>query len=107
MVALIFGIQYHLLTHFLGLKHLILEYLFLLVFLFQLCFGLLEYLSIKLLPVIFGFHLQLLTNSNLLVKDIPDIPDFLQSIFLLLSQFLLVQTLTKFLNFTPLVLADI
>ena len=97
----------HIVSHFLLFNDLLLQFYLLIVFNLKLSLGLLNQTAIELLILLLGLNTQLLSQLDLLVENILDLPAFLLVFLLLLSLLLFVELLTELLNFTPFIFANI
>ena len=97
----------HIVSHFLLFNDLLLQFYLLIVFNLKLSLGLLDQTAIELLILLLGLNTQLLSQLDLLVENILDLPAFLLVFLLLLSLLLFVELLTELLNFTPFIFANI
>ena len=97
----------HIVSHFLLFNDLLLQFYLLIVFNLKISLGLLNQTAIELLILLLGLNTQLLSQLDLLVENILDLPAFLLVFLLLLSLLLFVELLTKLLNLTPFIFANI
>ena len=97
----------HIVSHFLLFNDLLLQFYLLIVFNLKLSLGLLDQTAIELLILLLGLNTQLLSQLDLLVENILDLPAFLLVFLLLLSLLLFVELLTELLNLTPFIFANI
>ena len=97
----------HIVSHFLLFNDLLLQFYLLIVFNLKLSLGLLNQSAIELLILLLGLNTQLLSQLDLLVENVFDLPAFLLVFLLLLSLLLFVELLTELLNLTPFIFANI
>ena len=97
----------HNVSHFLLFNDLLLQFYLLIVFNLKLSLSLLNQTAIELLILLLGLNTQLLSQLDLLVENILDLPAFLLVFLLLLSLLLFVELLTELLNLTPFIFANI
>ena len=97
----------HIVSHFLLFNDLLLQFYLLIVFNLKLSLGLLNQTAIELLILLLGLNTQLLSQLDLLVENVFDLPAFLLVFLLLLSLLLFVELLTELLNLTPFIFANI
>ena len=104
---LLFDLLEHIVSHFLLFNDLLLQFYLLIVFNLKLSLGLLNQTAIELLILLLGLNTQLLSQLDLLVENVFDLPAFLLVFLLLLSLLLFVELLTELLNLTPFIFANI